>query len=294
MERRSLGKTRKELLNYEIDEDAFIYKDGVKLPFSRTLRVKGKTLDVVRLLARTFLDNPGNCQIIIFKDGNSDNIKLENLAFSYINQESYNLVQVNLTSSEGKYCKICLNFHPYEDYNCNAYGNKINVCKDCVKARRDLKKDEYNERKRLRVKNQPNNRFSVYYKKNYDKLKNNPEEYRKFLEKTAKYNTEKWWIQALSRIKRRALDNKLPFNLVAEDLKLPEDGLCPILRIPISVKNPSKMNCVSWDKIIPELGYIKGNVRAISNKANIMKSNCSFEELEIFCQNILKYIKHEL
>lgn len=36
----------------------------------------------------------------------------------------------------------------------------------------------------------------------------------------------------------------------------------------------------SIDRIIPELGYTKGNIRVISNRANLLKSNATIEELQ--------------
>jgi hypothetical protein len=46
-------------------------------------------------------------------------------------------------------------------------------------------------------------------------------------------------------------------------------------------------NTSSLDKIIPELGYVKGNVQWLSQKANTMKSNATRTELENFAQWIL-------
>jgi hypothetical protein len=43
-------------------------------------------------------------------------------------------------------------------------------------------------------------------------------------------------------------------------------------------------NSPSLDRIIPELGYVKGNIMVISHKANTIKSNANIEELEkVFC-----------
>lgn len=67
--------------------------------------------------------------------------------------------------------------------------------------------------------------------------------------------------------------NGIPFDIELSDLDLPE--ICPILRIPLRISNNGKANAESpsIDKIIPDLGYIKGNVQMISNKANKMKSD---------------------
>jgi hypothetical protein len=47
------------------------------------------------------------------------------------------------------------------------------------------------------------------------------------------------------------------------------------------------------DKIIPELGYVKGNVRIISTLANTMKSNATKDQLLTFAKNIESYMNGE-
>ena len=37
----------------------------------------------------------------------------------------------------------------------------------------------------------------------------------------------------------------------------------------------------SIDRIIPELGYVRGNIRTISLRANILRSNATFEEIAL-------------
>ena len=39
-------------------------------------------------------------------------------------------------------------------------------------------------------------------------------------------------------------------------------------------------NSPSFDRIDPTKGYVKGNVIIVSNKANVIKSNATVEELE--------------
>lgn len=43
-------------------------------------------------------------------------------------------------------------------------------------------------------------------------------------------------------------------------------------------------NSPSLDKIQPVLGYIKGNVQVISNRANMIKSNASARELRMIAE----------
>jgi hypothetical protein len=94
----------------------------------------------------------------------------------------------------------------------------------------------------------------------------------------------------LRRARNRAKKNNIPFDLEIEDIIIPE--VCPILGIPlIHQKGGVFDNTPSLDKIIPSLGYVKGNVAVISWKANVMKSNLSIDILESILSYIKKYKK---
>jgi hypothetical protein len=85
--------------------------------------------------------------------------------------------------------------------------------------------------------------------------------------------------QMLSAAKSRAKAQHLPFNLTLEDLgPLPE--YCPVLGIPLD--NGSGIHydgSPSLDKIIPKLGYVRGNVLIVSMRANRLKSDATVAEL---------------
>lgn len=94
----------------------------------------------------------------------------------------------------------------------------------------------------------------------------------------------------LGALKARALKSGVPFEIHHTDLEWVET--CPILGI-ILERNTLKgdrSTSPSVDRLIPEKGYIKGNVRVISKLANSMKSNATRGELEIFAKNILDYV----
>lgn len=96
----------------------------------------------------------------------------------------------------------------------------------------------------------------------------------------------------LSAAKQRAKKKQLPFNITVEDIIVPT--YCPLLGIEIKNSIPGegrKNNSPTLDRIIPELGYIKGNVWVISWKANRIKSNVPRTQLEQFCKNLLKKFK---
>jgi hypothetical protein len=85
-----------------------------------------------------------------------------------------------------------------------------------------------------------------------------------------------------SRAKERATAKKLPFDI--DDVYLlsvfPSDGLCPALGVPMIWGDTSGRDCSpSLDRRIPELGYVRGNVAFISDKANRIKTNATTAEV---------------
>jgi hypothetical protein len=84
----------------------------------------------------------------------------------------------------------------------------------------------------------------------------------------------------LARSKHRAKIAGIPFNITLEDIRIPE--LCPVLGFPLIPHQGRRgyhPNSPSLDRIIPALGYTKGNVRVISARANLLKNDATTEEL---------------
>lgn len=75
--------------------------------------------------------------------------------------------------------------------------------------------------------------------------------------------------------KLRAKQKGVPFDIAPEDVIIPD--VCPVFGFPFEYNNPSKT--ASLDRIIPELGYVKGNIAVISMKANSMKNSGSTEDV---------------
>ena len=86
---------------------------------------------------------------------------------------------------------------------------------------------------------------------------------------------------------KRALEYNLPFDIISEDLILELN--CPILGIPLIFDSPKPShNSPSLDRVIPELGYVKGNIEVVSMLANQMKSNANKEQLVKFSKTMLE------
>lgn len=90
----------------------------------------------------------------------------------------------------------------------------------------------------------------------------------------------------LWRAKARAKKFGITFDISIEDIVIPTH--CPVLLIPLSFEG-SRSSSPSLDRIVNSLGYIQGNVRVISNRANRLKSNLTYEEVE----RLLKYMGNE-
>jgi hypothetical protein len=97
-------------------------------------------------------------------------------------------------------------------------------------------------------------------------------------------------MQLYSSAKYRAKRDGCEFNLDRSDIIVPP--VCPIFRIPLifsSGRGPT-INSPTLDRVNPNKGYTKGNVRVISHKANAKKQNNTIEDLEL----LLQYMKGEL
>jgi hypothetical protein len=90
--------------------------------------------------------------------------------------------------------------------------------------------------------------------------------------------------------RRRAIKKNLAFELYTyKDVpKIPKH--CPIYKIPLFVGvGVATDNSPSLDRIDNDKGYIKGNLQIISRKANQMKSNGNFKDIEM----LYKYMKKQ-
>ncbi len=102
-------------------------------------------------------------------------------------------------------------------------------------------------------------------------------------------SVEKHVSRSLSHIKSRSKIQGIPFNLSIDYVMSIVVDTCPALGVKLAwtEKNGRQYNSPSLDKIIPELGYVEGNVMWLSNKANLMKNNATKLELQKFANWIL-------
>lgn len=93
----------------------------------------------------------------------------------------------------------------------------------------------------------------------------------------------------LIRAKHRAKKLGLDFDLTPEDVVFIET--CPVFGIRLNYMNEKRADdSPSLDRVNNQKGYVKGNVRVISFRANRLKQAMTAEELE----RLLRYARGEL
>lgn len=94
----------------------------------------------------------------------------------------------------------------------------------------------------------------------------------------------------LTLVRSRCRRQGIYFNITVEDLAVPE--FCPALGIPL-IYNPQVHSrpdsSPSVDRIDPSKGYVKGNVRIISFRANRIKSDATLAELKSLLDYVIRF-----
>lgn len=112
-----------------------------------------------------------------------------------------------------------------------------------------------------------------------------------------KWKRDKWILDDLTRAQHSKFIRKrqncksrnIIWDLELEDIVWPTH--CPVFGLELDYFAESKQdNSPSFDKIIPERGYIKGNVNIISFRANRIKNDGNIEEH----LKIVEYLKNNL
>ena len=90
----------------------------------------------------------------------------------------------------------------------------------------------------------------------------------------------------LCNARRRAKQQNVPFDITDDDIVIPD--VCPLLGIPLFTNTGGSPcpNSPTLDKLIPHLGYVRGNILVISHRANCIKHNASLDELMLLTDNL--------
>lgn len=85
-------------------------------------------------------------------------------------------------------------------------------------------------------------------------------------------------VRLLRSARSRAAARGIPFDLVEGDIRIPR--VCPAIGVRIDpAAAPFSPLAPSLDRLDPSRGYVRGNVRVVSWRANRIKSDASAAEL---------------
>ena len=134
----------------------------------------------------------------------------------------------------------------------------------------------------------------AHYAKNRTKILAQQKAYRGSNPKAQAAASKNWrarnptvWL--LGNARRRAKSLGLDFSLERSDLTLVD--VCPITGLTLSYTNAKLSdNSATVDRVDTTKGYVPGNVRIISNRANWRKSDFTLEEIE----RLYRYSRGEL
>ena len=89
------------------------------------------------------------------------------------------------------------------------------------------------------------------------------------------------------RTKSKCKAKGIEFDLTEDDLTIPDK--CPVLGIdlvPHQGRRGYHPDSPSLDRIYPDRGYVRGNIRVVSARANLLKNDASIDELELVLDDL--------
>ncbi len=178
---------------------------------------------------------------------------------------------------ETKVCILCGLEKPLEEFTkCKkSTDGRGSYCKVCHKAyTKQWQLDNPEKVEASKKQSRERNREKTRVKRRKDRAEK-PEVFLQYSRDFAENNPEKL---ALYEARKRAKKFNLPCTITEDDIMIPE--FCPILGIRL-VRGSTDDNrdaCPSLDRILPDLGYVLGNIAVISYRANRLKNDGTIEE----------------
>ena len=162
-----------------------------------------------------------------------------------------------LDYSNGRICTQCNQHKEQGDFWWKDGKQRLSSrCRECRNA--NYKENPHRARERARI----------WYKANSGRASVRSRYYRK----------ANVCVMLLRAAKRRARNSALPFDLTITDIHIPQR--CPVLGLSLVVnEGRSRASSPTIDRIVPSLGYVRGNILVISHRANTIKNDASVEEL---------------
>ena len=168
------------------------------------------------------------------------------------------------------FCKKCSTEKPETEWYYSVRG-RDSMCKSCRKEyRKDIKRGY---QKTYYQKNK-----EYYQNLNKEFFDNNPEYHKK-------WNRRKPENRLLMSARKRAKEKGLEFNLEITDIVIPP--ICPVLKVPMVIGTNT---APSIDRIDSSKGYVKGNIKIISKRANTIKSDGTIEEHRAIIQYMIEHL----
>jgi hypothetical protein len=97
-----------------------------------------------------------------------------------------------------------------------------------------------------------------------------------------------WARRLWGKSKKRAKEDGIDFTVSPADIVVPD--ICPVMGCRLGFEKGISDHQPSLDRINNSLGYIPGNVRVISWRANYLKKNLTLEQME----RMLQYMRGEI
>lgn len=180
-----------------------------------------------------------------------------------------------MSQASTKICRDCGRELPLSMFYKSGTGYRPE-CKECK-----LKADS---ERRCRDIEASRAKERAWYHKNRDKEITSMQRYRKNLKET---NYFKYFIMNKKKTMMRA---GIPWDLDENYLRELFTGVCPVFGCAIHAGGAKDDYKAELDRLIPSKGYVRGNVRWISSRANRLKSDASIGELK----KILKYMEEQI
>lgn len=156
---------------------------------------------------------------------------------------------------------------------------------DLAEQRRTLRNKRVRERHALRMESDPAYRERRQAKQRA-RYKADPARKRQYMQR--RYHALDTPARLIRAARARARDKDIPFDLTIGYVRQlwPSDGRCPVLGFRM-VLDKERDETPTLDRIDPARGYVKGNVRIISMRANRLKSDADAFEL----RRLLEYVE---
>lgn len=95
------------------------------------------------------------------------------------------------------------------------------------------------------------------------------------------YRTKNRFAIRVRACRARAKEKGLAFDLTEGHLREIWTDVCPVFNTPLDIQAlKNSPQHAELDRIIPELGYVNGNVAWLSQRANRIKDDAKLEDLE--------------